>query len=158
MAISTLAAPGQVGAYNKTKDLCSGGHWSKEEQEDRIYVLELRAIFLGSKALCGTESNTQIQLYCDNTSSYAYLRNFWEKRRYLNLLAIDIRHWCVTCNIHLSISHVTGFLNVEAQELPMWLNLNKSLNGLKNGHFSRLCVGLTNPTLTFLHQGSSINM
>ena len=30
------------GAYDKT-----GGHWSQEEQEDHINVLELRAIFLG---------------------------------------------------------------------------------------------------------------
>ena len=33
------------GAYDKTKDLRSGGHWSKEEQEDHINVLELMAIF-----------------------------------------------------------------------------------------------------------------
>ena len=45
---STLTAPRQVGgAYDKTKDLCTGGHWSQEEQEDHINVLELRAIFWG---------------------------------------------------------------------------------------------------------------
>ena len=61
----------QVGVYGKTKDLRTSGHWSKEEQIDHINVLELRAIFLGLKALCDTESNTHIQLYCDNTSSCA---------------------------------------------------------------------------------------
>ena len=30
--------------------------------------------------------------------------------------------------------------------------------GLKLDIFCRLCVGLTNPTLTFLHLGSSINL
>ena len=115
------------GAYDKTKDLRTGGHWSQEEQEDHINVLELRAIFLGLKALCGSESNTHIQLYCDNTSSCAYLRNFGGKKRYLNVLAIDIWNWCISRSIHLSISHVAGCLNVEADELSRGLNLNEDL-------------------------------
>ena len=45
----TLTAPRQVGAYDKTKKIHTGGHWSKEEQEDHNNVLELRAIFLGLK-------------------------------------------------------------------------------------------------------------
>ena len=58
---STLTARRQVGGvYDKTKDLRTWGHWSQEEQEDHINVLELRAIFLGLKALCGSESNTHI--------------------------------------------------------------------------------------------------
>ena len=119
-----------MGAYDKTKDLRTGGHWPKEEKEDHINVLELRAILWGLKALCGTEPNTHIELHCDNTSSCAYLRNFWGEKRYLNVLAIDIWNWCISCNIHLSISHVAGFLNVDADELPRWLNLMGTLNGL----------------------------
>ena len=109
---STLTAPRQVGAYDKIKDLSAGEHWSKEEQEEHINVLEPRAVFLGLKALCGSESNTHIQLYYDNTSSCAYLRKFWGKKRYLNVLAIDIWNWCISRIIHLSISHVAGCLNV----------------------------------------------
>ena len=78
---------------------------------------------MGLKALCGSESNTHIQLYCDNTSSCAYLRNFGGKKRYLNVLAIDIWNWCISRSIHLS-----------------------------------MCVGLANPTLTFLPLGSIINL
>ena len=79
--------------YDKIRDLRTGGHCSKEEQEEHINVLELRAIFLGLKAVCDTESNTHIQLYCDNTSNYAYLRNFGKNKKYLNVLAIDIWNW-----------------------------------------------------------------
>ena len=43
------------GAYDKTKDLRTGGHWSQEEQEDHINVLELRAIFLGLKVSNGAK-------------------------------------------------------------------------------------------------------
>ena len=66
------------------------------------------------KALCGTESNTHIQLYCDTTSSYAYFSNFRGKQRYLNALAIDIWNLCISRNNHLIISHVAGCFNVEA--------------------------------------------
>ena len=79
------------------------------------------------KALWGSESNTHIQLYCDNTSSCAYLRNFGGKKRYLNVLAIDIWNWCISRSIHLSISHVAVCLNVEADELSRELNLNEDL-------------------------------
>ena len=71
---STLTAPGW-GRITKLKTSVQGDICQKE-QEDHINVLELTAIFLGLKALCGSESNTHIQLYCDNTSSFAYLRNF----------------------------------------------------------------------------------
>ena len=45
----------------------------------------------------------------------------------MNVLAIDIWNWCISHNIHLSISHVAGFLNVEAEELSRGLNLNEDL-------------------------------
>ena len=113
----------------------------KDEQEDHIYVFELRAILLGLKALRGSESNTHIQLYCDNTSRYAYLRNCVGKKRYLNVLAIDIWNWCISRNIHLSISHVAGCLNVEAEDLSRGLNLTKDLEwALDMEIFRRLCV------------------
>ena len=131
----------------------------KKRTGSHINVLELRAIFFGLKALCGSESNTHIHLYCDNTLSCAYLRNFGGKKRYLNVLAIDIWNWCISCNIHLSISHVAGCLNVEADELSRGLNLNEDLEwALDMDIFRRLCVGLANPTLTFLPLGSIINL
>ena len=43
----------------------------------------------------------------------------------MNVLAIDIWNWCSSGNIHLSISHVAGFLTVEADELSRGLNFNK---------------------------------
>ena len=45
----------------------------------------------------------------------------------MNVLADDIWNWCISCNIHLSISYVAGCLNVEADELSRGLNLNEDL-------------------------------
>ena len=125
---STLTAPRQVGGrMTKLKTFVQGDIGAKKNRKTTLMFLELRAIFLGLKALCGSESNTHIQLYCDNTSSCAYLRNFGGKKRYLNVLAIDIWNWCISRSIHLSISHVAGCLNVEADELSRGLNLNEDL-------------------------------
>ena len=110
------------GTYDKTLDIRTGGHWSAEEHEDHINILELRAVFLGLKALCSTESNIHIQLYCDNTTSCAYLRNFGGKKRELNDLAMDIWNWCIVRSIHLSVSFVAGASNIEADRLSRKLN------------------------------------
>ena len=45
----------------------------------------------------------------------------------MNVLAIDIWNWCISGNIHVSISHVAGYLNVEADELSRGLNLNEDI-------------------------------
>ena len=72
------------------------------------------------------------------------------KKRYLDVLATDIWNWCISRNIHLSISYVAGFLNVEADELSRGLYLNAALEwALDMDIFRRLFVGLANPTLTF---------
>ena len=82
---------------------------------------------MGLKAPCASEFNTHIQLYYDDTSSCTYLINYWGKKRYFNVLGIDILNWCISCNIHLSISQVAGCLNVEADEFARGLNLNEEL-------------------------------
>ena len=115
---STQIVPKLVGGRTtKPRDIRRRGHWSAEEHENHINVLELRAIFLGPQALRSTELNIHIQLYCDNTTSCAYLQNFGGKKRDLNELAIDIWNWCTAHSIHLSVSHVAGISNVEADEL-----------------------------------------
>ena len=93
------------------------------------------------KALCGTESNTHINLYCYKTSSCATFRILGGKKRYLNELAIGIWNWCISHKIHLSIFHVAGFLNVEAFELSRGPNLNEDLEWTLERRF---CLGLVN--------------
>ena len=78
----------------------------KEEQEDQIYVLELRAIFLGLKALCGTESNMHIKLYCDNTSSCAYLQHLRGKEKIFEFISyLSYQLHCCTLPDKRCLSH-----------------------------------------------------
>lgn len=110
------------GAFDKTLDIRTGGHWSAEEREEHINFLELKAAFLGLKSLCSNEVNIHVRLYMDNTTSCAYLRNFGGKKLGLNVLAKDIWSWCIERRIHLSISHVSGISNIEADELSRKIN------------------------------------
>ena len=75
-----------------------------------------RLYFGGLKALCSTESNTHIKLYCYNTLSCAYLQYFGWKEK------IDIWNWCISGNIHLSVPYVAGLHNMEANDLSRKLN------------------------------------
>ena len=113
---------------------------------------------MGLNALCRSESNTHRQLYCDNTSSCAYLRNVWGKKIYLNVLAIDIWNLCISRNIHLSISHVAGCLNVEADELSKGLNLNEDVEwALNMGIFQEIVCSFGKPDIDFFPLDSIIN-
>ncbi|MEW8548280.1 MAG: reverse transcriptase domain-containing protein [Candidatus Thiodiazotropha sp.] len=110
------------GAFDKTLDVHTGGHWSEEESQHHINYLELKAAFLGLKALCGSAYNVHIQVYMDNTTSCAYIANFGGKKKRLNELAIEIWNWCIARKIHLSVGHVSGSLNVEADRMSRKIN------------------------------------
>ena len=53
----------------------------------------------------------------DNTTSCSYIKNFGGKTPDLDELARDIWLWCLKRRIHLSVAHVPGKDNVEADAL-----------------------------------------
>ena len=70
---------------------------------------------------------------------------------------IDIWNWCISGNIHLSVPYVAGLLNMEAHELSR--KLNDALEwDLDVNIFHEIVVRFGYQTLTFLHQGSIINL
>ncbi len=66
----------------------------------------------------------------DNTTSCAYLKNFGGKKRTLDDLARKIWMWCIDRNIWLTVGHVPGATNIEADALSRKFNddLEWSLN------------------------------
>lgn len=50
-------------------DQRAGGRWTPTEALNHINYLELLAIFLSLKALCGLHKNKHIQVQCDNTTA-----------------------------------------------------------------------------------------
>ncbi|PFX30406.1 hypothetical protein AWC38_SpisGene4801, partial [Stylophora pistillata] len=58
----------------------TGGFWSLEEQRYHIKFLELKAVLLGLKSLCGAFSEKHILVQTDNTTAVAYINAMGEDR------------------------------------------------------------------------------
>ncbi|PFX17356.1 hypothetical protein AWC38_SpisGene18321 [Stylophora pistillata] len=56
----------------------TGGFWSLEEQRYHINFLELKAVLLGLKSLCGAFSEKHILVQTDNTTAVAYINAMGE--------------------------------------------------------------------------------
>ena len=104
------------GAYNKTHDIRTGGEWTAEEQRCHINNLELQACQFALKAFCKNVNNIHVQVFMDNTTSCSYIEKFGGRSEELDLIARDIWFWCLEREIHLSVAHVPGVDNTEADE------------------------------------------
>ena len=92
----------------------TGGRWSREEQEDHINVLELKAILLGLQSLCQTNS-VVIKVFTDNTTALAYVKHMGGvKSERCNEVAQEIWEWCEDRNIRLTVAHIPGVENTLA--------------------------------------------
>ena len=104
------------GAFNKTHDIRTGGEWSAEEQRFHINILELKACQFALKAFCKNSNNIHVQVFMDNTTSCSYITKFGGRSEELNTIARDIWFWCLERTIHLSVAHVPGVDNNEADQ------------------------------------------
>jgi hypothetical protein len=92
-----------------------GGVWSKEESQDHINILELRAAFFALKSFLSNQTNRVICLKMDNTTAVSYLNNMGGTHcPQLLHLAMEIWDWCEKRNLFLLAQHITGKTNVEA--------------------------------------------
>ena len=89
-----------------------GGEWSAEEQEFHINILELNACQFALKALFKNLNNIHVQVFRDNTKSCSYITKFGGWSDKLNLIWFQ----CLERVIHLSVAHVPGVDNNEADE------------------------------------------
>ena len=53
----------------------TGGRWNQQEAFHHINYLELLAVLLTLKALCGECANLHIRVQCDNTTAVCYINN-----------------------------------------------------------------------------------
>ena len=100
------------GAFNKTNNIHTGGEWSAEEQEFHINILELNACQFALKTLCNSSNNIHVQVFMDNTKSCSYITKFGGRSDKLNMIWFQ----CLERVIHLSVAHVPGVDNNEADE------------------------------------------
>lgn len=98
------------------------GVWSVDEQKQHINVLELKACQHGLLSLGKEWFNKHVQILTDNTTACAYLSKFGGRKLELDGLARNIWSWCINRHIHLSVAHIPGSSNDEADELSRIYN------------------------------------
>ena len=105
---------GWRGVIEGTPNL-TGGRWSYQESKFHINYLELKAILLALRSLCNHIQCCHIKLLCDKTTAASYIRNMGgTKSRVCNEVTREIIMWCMAMPLRLSVSHLPGKLNVEA--------------------------------------------
>ena len=96
-------------------DQRTGGRWTPEEALHHINYLELLAIYLSIKALCGTYTKTHIQVQCDNTTAVCYINNMGGCRSIpCNTITKQIWDLCIASSNWLTATHLPGCKNTEA--------------------------------------------
>lgn len=113
MTISTDASKLGWGAVCSNSQ--TGGLFSEVESEQHINVLELKAIHFGLRSLCDSVFNTHIKVLCDNTTTVHCITNMGSCRSIPCDIAVKhIWDWAIRHDNWLTISHIPGILNVEA--------------------------------------------
>lgn len=94
-----------------------------EEQQYHINYLESKAVLLELKSLCSGTQNKHIRIQLDNITTVAYLNAMGGiKSLNCNDMAIQIWEWCSQRNIWISVSHIPGSTNVEADKESRKIN------------------------------------
>ena len=93
----------------------AGGPWAQHELDSHINCLEMKAVFLGLKALCKNITKQHICVQSDNTTAISYINAMGGmKSREFHALGNDIWDWCIANDIWLSASQIPGSRNIEA--------------------------------------------
>ena len=94
-----------------------GGRWSEEDAEKHINTLETKAVWIGEIYTLDNASNMHVRLRVDNTTAVAAVRKQGDlKNQERNDFARLIWDFARERNIWLSIQHIPGVENVEADE------------------------------------------
>ena len=93
----------------------TGGLWSIAEKSNNINYLEMLAIFFGLKVFAINCTDCHIRIMTDNTTAVSVLTHMGTNHsQSCNPLCKLIWEWCIHRNIWISVAHIPGKLNVDA--------------------------------------------
>ena len=94
------------------------GAWSAEESDLHINVLEGLSVYFAFKCFFKSTYNCSILVRSDNSSVVAYInKQGGTTSSRLCAISLDLWEFCVTRNITISASHLSGASNVRADRL-----------------------------------------
>ena len=124
------------------------GHWSKDEQEEHINVLEVKAILLAIKALIkhSTLKPNHIRVLSDSTTAVAYVNKMGGiTSAKCNDIAKQIWTFCVDRNIWISCQHIPGDINpADAPSRKLHHDLEWQI---EQQVFKKICKKLGQPSI-----------
>ena len=95
----------------------TGGRWKKTEMEMHINALELLAIEFALLSFSNIVKNKHVKILCDNTCAVTYIRNMGgSKSEMCNDIAHRIWVWCQMKQVDITITHIAGAKNIDADE------------------------------------------
>ena len=96
----------------------ASGHWNSSEAYLHINILELKAVFLALKAFLPTVHYKPVMLRTDNSTVAAYIKKQGRTRSpHFTVIIWDLLWWCRDNGITLTVSHISGALNVRTDAL-----------------------------------------
>jgi len=91
------------------------GNWTPEEAQHDIYYLEMLAVFLALKSFSNAISGKHVKLMDDNTAAVSTINQTGTcHSRVINQVAHPIWVWCIDHNVWLTVVHIPGKHNTEA--------------------------------------------
>lgn len=105
------------GSVIENSPLVANGRWSHSESMCHINYLEIKAVLFGLQSLCSDLTNCNIKVLSDNQTAVSYLRNMGGTHsRDCNEIARETLLWCKDRGISLTVTHLPGKQNVEADQ------------------------------------------
>ena len=93
----------------------TSGTWSEDEaKSENINFLELKAVHLSLMALCTVAGQTTIAVQVDNAAAVAAINRMGSRSLICNAVVQDIWRWANDRAIWLTVAHIAGVDNVEA--------------------------------------------
>ena len=93
----------------------SGGNWSPDEAQHDINYLEMFVVFLALKSFLSIVQNKHVKLLVDNTATVTIINQMGTcHSRVNNQLSQQIWSWCINHNVWLTVAHIPGKRNTEA--------------------------------------------
>ena len=93
----------------------SGGNWTPEEAQHDINYLEMLAVFLALKSFSSVVQGNHVKLLVDNTTAVSTINQMGTcHSRVNNHLSQQIWLWCIDHAVWLTVAHIPGKQNTEA--------------------------------------------
>ena len=142
---SDAATSGGWGAT--TKDLSTGGTWTKEERKLHINILELMAVELAVKTFTRNRKVSSIHLQIDNTVALSYLMKMggtksWE----LTKISKRIWHYLLDKEITLTAEWIPTQLNIVADWESRYVKDSTEWK-LSQTIFQKICKAMGTPNI-----------